>query len=138
MDNSADDAEIARLTRLTGELETAMDNSADEPSRDRPRLTGELETAMDIGAVDDAEIARLQMQIDNDDAASPGLNQQITSLTGERDGLQMRIDNDDADNPGLRPASRDRHRGRSRHRVALNMMITTLTGERDGLLMDRQ
>ena len=71
-----------------------------------------------------SEIASLEMDIDNDDAADPGLNQQIASLMDERDGLKMDINNDDPANLGL-----------NQQITALDTMITTLTGERDGLEM---
>ena len=71
-----------------------------------------------------SEIASLEMDIDNDDPADPGLDQQITALEDERDGLEMQINNDDAANPGL-----------NQQITALDTMITTLTGERDGLEM---
>jgi chromosome segregation ATPase len=80
LDNSADEAEIARLM---GELETAMDNSADEA--EIARLTGELETLMMRADITPAQVQALRDQITALLATTPeavlALNQQITALT---------------------------------------------------------
>ena len=83
MDNSADEAEILRLM---GELETAMDNSADEA--EILRLMGELATAMDNSA-DEAEIARLEGELATavDNSADEA---EIARLEGE---LATAVDN---------------------------------------------
>jgi hypothetical protein len=82
MDNSADEAEIARLM---GELETAMDNSADEA--EILRLMGELETAMDNSA-DEAEIARLTGLLDTATKRVTALETQIGSMDDEADASE--------------------------------------------------
>ena len=82
MDNSADEAEIARLM---GELQTAMDNSADEA--EIARLMGELGTAMDNSA-DVAEIARLTDLLDTANMRVTTLETQIGSMDDEADASE--------------------------------------------------
>jgi chromosome segregation ATPase len=76
-------AATADVTRLMGELETAMDNSADET--EIARLMGELETLMMRADITPAQVQALRDQITALLATTPeavlALNQQITALT---------------------------------------------------------
>jgi hypothetical protein len=75
----------ADVTRLEGELETALDNSADEA--EILRLMGELETAMDNSA-DEAEIARLTGLLDTATKRVTALETQIGSMDDEADASE--------------------------------------------------